>query len=76
MNYELFNSVSYWCSNNFNDITICKGDVNMEKDLKATIALFIKWAKEKDVKDSFVNYIYWKDNIYLKRRELKNIKNL
>ena len=49
---------------------------NMEKDLKATIGLFIKWAKEKDVKDSFVNYIYWKDNIYLKRRELKNIKNL
>ena len=40
---------------------------NMEKDLKATIGLFIKWAKEKDVKDSFVNYIYWKDNIYLKR---------
>ena len=30
---------------------------NMEKDLKATIGLFIKWAKEKDVKDSFVNYI-------------------
>ena len=48
----------------------------MEKDLKATIGLFIKWAKKKDVKDSFVNYIYWKDNIYLKRRELKNIKNL
>ena len=23
--------------------------------------------KEKGVKDSFVNYIYWKDNIYLKR---------
>ena len=40
---------------------------NMEKDLKATIALFIKWAKEKGVKNSFVNYIYWKDNIYLKR---------
>ena len=48
----------------------------MEKDLKATIGLFIKWAKEKDVKDSFVNYIYWKDNIYLKRGKLKNIKNL
>ena len=48
----------------------------MEKDLKSTIGLFIKWAKEKDVKDSFVNYIYWKDNIYLKRRELKNIKKL
>ena len=48
----------------------------MEKNLKATISLFIKWAKEKGVKDSFVNYIYWKDNIYLKRRELKNIKNL
>ena len=38
----------------------------MEKDLKATIGLFIKWAMEKGVKDSFVNYIYWKDNIYLK----------
>ena len=48
----------------------------MEKDLKSTIGLFIKWAKEKGVKDSFVNYIYWKDNIYLKPRELKNIKNL
>ena len=48
----------------------------MEKDLKSIIGLFIKWAKEKGVKDSFVNYIYWKDNIYLKRRELKNIKNL
>ena len=47
----------------------------MEKDLKSTIGLFIKWAKEKGVKDSFVNYIYWKDNIYLKRGELKNIKN-
>ena len=54
----------------------------MEKDLKSTIGLFIKWAKEKDVKDSFVNYIYWKDNIYLKRWEfkkykiiIKNIKN-
>ena len=30
----------------------------MEKDLKATIGLFIKWAKGKGVKDSFVNYIY------------------
>ena len=30
----------------------------MEKNLKATIGLFIKWAKEKGVKDSFVNYIY------------------
>ena len=49
---------------------------NMEKDLKSTIGLFIKWAKEKDVKDSFINYIYQKDNIYLKRGELKNIKNL
>ena len=39
----------------------------MEKDLKATIGLFIKKEKKKDVKDSFVNYIYWKDNIYLKR---------
>ena len=39
----------------------------MEKDLKSTISLFIKREKEKDVKDSFVNYIYWKDNIYLKR---------
>ena len=39
----------------------------MEKNLKATIGLFIKWANEKGVKDSFVNYIYWKDNIYLKR---------
>ena len=48
----------------------------MEKYLKVTIGLFIKWAKEKGVKDSFVNYIYWKDNIYLKQRELKNIKNL
>ena len=48
----------------------------MEKDLKVTIGLFIKQTKEKDVKDSFVNYIYWKDNIYLKQRELKNIKNL
>ena len=46
----------------------------MEKDLKATIGLFIKWAKEKDVKDSFVNYIYWKDNIYLKRWEFKKYK--
>ena len=48
----------------------------MEKYLKVTIGLFIKWAKEKGVKDSFTNYIYWKDNIYLKRGELKNIKNL
>ena len=48
----------------------------MEKDLKATIGLFVKWAKEKGVKDSFVNYIYWKDNIYLKWGKLKNIKNL
>ena len=48
----------------------------MEGNLKETIGLFIKWAKEKGVKNSFVNYIYWKDNIYLKRRELKNIKNL
>ena len=47
----------------------------MEKDLKATICLFIKWAKEKDVKDSFVNYIYWKDNVYLKRGKLKIKKN-
>ena len=46
----------------------------MEKDLKATIGLFIKWAKEKGVKDSFVNYIYWKDNIYLKWWELKKYK--
>ena len=46
----------------------------MEGNLKATIGLFIKWTKEKGVKDSFVNYIYWKDNIYLKRWELKNIK--
>ena len=46
----------------------------MEKDLKATIGLFIKWAKEKGVKDSFVNYIYWKDNIYLKQWEFKKYK--
>ena len=46
----------------------------MEKDLKATIGLFIKWAKEKGVKDSFVNYIYWKDNIYLKWWEFKKYK--
>ena len=39
----------------------------MNKNLTATIGLFIKWAKEKGMKDSFVNYIYWKDNIYLKR---------
>ena len=43
----------------------------MEGNLKATIGLFIKQAKEKGVKDSFVNYIYWKDNIYLKRGKLK-----
>ena len=43
----------------------------MEKDLKSTIGLFIKRAKEKGVKDSFVNYIYWKDNVYLKRGKLK-----
>ena len=29
----------------------------MEKDLKATIGLFIKWAKEKGVKDSLIIYI-------------------
>ena len=32
--YELFNSVSYWCSNNFNNITICKGDVNNRRKYK------------------------------------------
>ena len=37
---------------------------------------FDETVSNKEVKDSFVNYIYWKDNIYLKRRELKNIKNL
>ena len=46
----------------------------MEKYLKVTIGLFIKWAKEKGVKDSFVNYKYWKDKIYLKQRELKKYK--
>ena len=30
--HELFNSVSYWCSNNFNNITICKGDVNRKNE--------------------------------------------
>ena len=43
----------------------------MEGNLKSTIGLFIKWAKGKGVKDSFVNYIYWKDNVYLKRGKLK-----
>ena len=47
MNYELFNSVSYWCINNFNDITICKGDVNNGKRFKINNWFIHKMGKGK-----------------------------
>ena len=45
--YELFNSVSYWCSNNFNNITICKGDVNNGKRFKSNNWFIHKMGKGK-----------------------------
>ena len=43
----------------------------MEKDLIAQIKKFQKWAKAHGHKDTFNNYMWYKENFFIKRGELK-----
>ena len=43
----------------------------MEKDLIMQIKKFQKWAKSHRHKDTFNNYMWYKENIFIKRGELK-----
>ena len=44
---------------------------NMEKDLIMQIKKFQKWAESHGHKDTFNNYMWYKENIFIKRGELK-----
>ena len=43
----------------------------MEKDLIAQIKKFQKWAELHGHKDTFNNYMRYKENVFIKRGELK-----
>ena len=43
----------------------------MEKDLIAQIKKFQKWAESRGHKDTFNNYMWYKENVLIKRGELK-----
>ena len=43
----------------------------MEKDLIAQIKKFQKWAELHGHKDTFNNYMWNKENVFIKRGELK-----
>lgn len=42
----------------------------MEKDLILQVKKFQKWARLKGHKDTFSNYIWYKENILIKRGEI------
>ena len=43
---------------------------NMEKDLIMQIKKFQKWAESRGHKDTFNNYMWYKENVLIKRGEL------
>ena len=43
---------------------------NMEKDLIMQIKKFQKWSEEHGHKDTFNNYMWYKENVLIKRGEL------
>lgn len=40
----------------------------MERSEIVLVEMFNKWCKNKKVKNTFVNYIWWKDNVLNKKR--------
>ena len=46
---------------------------NMEKDLIMQIKKFQKWSEEHGHKDTFNNYMWYKENIIIKRGELSKL---
>ena len=45
----------------------------MEKDLIMQIKKFQKWAESHEHKDTFNNYMWYKENILIKRGELSKL---
>ena len=41
----------------------------MISSVKTIVQMFNNWCTNKGVKNSFVNYIWWKDNIMIKKEK-------
>ena len=41
----------------------------MNSSVKTIVQMFNNWCINKGVKNSFVNYIWWKDNIMIKKEK-------
>ena len=41
----------------------------MNSSVKTMVQMFNNWGINKGVKNSFVNYIWWKDNIMIKKEK-------
>ena len=44
------------------------GGLDMERSEMLLVEMFKKWCSKKKVKDTFANYIWWKDNVLNKGR--------
>ena len=44
------------------------GGLDMEKSEMLLVEMFKEWCVKKKVKDTFANYIWWKDNVLNKGR--------
>ena len=41
----------------------------MNSSVKIMVQMFNNWCNNKSVKNSFVNYIWWKENIMIKKEK-------